>query len=251
MRLWPTCIVAAFVFCLVGRNGSVLFALSGSGWFVSCILLHYAVYYPIQRYMPRCKIVVVGLVAIALALLAIAGCQPHGRGVTLFSGNYYVWICYFEFFLMGGLVAERKAGMRKGLALDGTLSCACLIGFYAYILLAKRIEVLGCCQLLVLLPLYGFVHYLYQLFQHPRFEVVNANRVCNFIVRAVGGLSLEMYLCGSIATQVIPAQWPVVSYVLGLLIALGFAYVVKCASRFFAQTISHDSGYDYRAIFAI
>ena len=109
-RLWPICIVTAFVGGFFGHRCSVAFALSGSGWFVTLLLVYYVLYYVVVRMFPR-HLGIIASASLALTFLAYAlgfGSQDASCGAWLFGENKLKYFYFFPFFMLGAWVSQRK-----------------------------------------------------------------------------------------------------------------------------------------------
>lgn len=257
MRLWPTCFIAAIIQELHGMRGGVLFALSGAGWFVSCVCLHYLLFYFFVKIV-RIKCVYVASSIFAMFVWYFLFYDNDKIGVSIFGENYFKWLGYFLFFLFGHIISENVRGEGVTIGSDRgkwLLLVSSFIVFYGYLFLARESVLLSRWQIVIFIPLLIFVWALYKVGSTRIVEELMRVRLVNLTVLTVGGLSLEMYLCGGFASRLVPAGIPVVSWLLGFLSALVFAYFARAVGRFFAQTfipnVTADGGYDWPAIFKI
>ncbi len=118
-RLWPTCLVAAFVKGFLGLGCSVAFALAGSGWFVTCLLVYYGVYYFIVRLMSN-RLGLLVWISLGMTLIAYAfgwGCQDVDCGAWLFGDNSLKYLLFFVFFIEGAYMAQRKDEVERTISL--------------------------------------------------------------------------------------------------------------------------------------
>lgn len=253
-RLWPSCIAASLLYCIVGQEyrGSVLFALTGAGWFVSCILTYYAVFYWSNKMSGnRIGIEIVTVVVVVFVWWWGLFVQRSPVVTSIYGGSYFRWGFYYLFFLMGVAVAKRRIcedDKTRSAKNKFFLCIGCILMYYAIIFVFKGEKILSQYQVLSLLPLIGIVYFLYIALESlPR--IVKSKM--NFVVTMIGGLSLEMYLVGRYGAGFAPLGWGPVSYGIGLIMALSMAYLVRMFGRFFAQTISTNKAYDWKALFAL
>ena len=250
-RLWPTCIAVTCLYGIVGQDyrGGVLFALSGAGWFVTCILIHYAVFYWSNRFWEK-RIGLQIIIALSLVLVwwLILLVQKSAIVTSVYGGSYFRWALYYLFFLMGAAVSQNKmtcSKVSRRPMRNMITSLFCMIAFYTINFGIKDHSVWARYQIVSLLPLALFVYYLYVALEGLSRMVTTKVYV---IIPVVGSLSLEMYLVGRFGAEFAPLGLGPISYGLGLLLALSLAYVVRTFGRLFAQTISTQREYDWKEI---
>lgn len=239
-RLWPTAIIVALCYGLFGYGrSSVAFALSGSGWFVSHILIFYLVFYAFARVIPEKCCLWLLLSSCVFITMKIFNC-------TVATNAHFIL-----FMLLGCLVAKNRDRVVLRSIVDVVLCFACIAMFYLSYILD-----FGAYKDALLLPLMGGVYYLY--------KVASSTWLSNFIAQGpiykticiVGGLSLEMYLCGRMFTQYLPNCWPVISYLFAFIVQISCAYIIRVFARAFAQTFDNGlrgggGGYDFVEIFKL
>lgn len=255
MRVWPTCLMAGILAGLRGFDGSVLYALEGRGWFVSCILCHYFLYYWLHFLFRGRDVLMSIVVACGMCLWYVLWFPREGLGMSVFGQNHFKWGLYFCVFVFGAINGSRSTKTKEVTWLDCLCLFLSLILFYAWQVLAARNQLLTTWQIGIMIPLMVFVNYSFKVMDSRFVRRIMGIRWLEMIVLIIGGLSLEYYLCGGVVTQWIPSHWPVVSYMLALIVALLFSYIVRCSARFFAQTLnpsaSATGGYDWRGVFRL
>ena len=244
-RLWPTCMAASLLYGLVGQNfrATVLYALSGAGWFVSCILVYYAVYWALRRYFGNTwKHFCVALVAISVWWFYLIVTKNQSATIP-FGGGSFQYAFYYLFFILGAIESSnRRLARAQNFWLSISQTLIVLVAFYGVSRLALKFN-RPILQTLSLFPLAIFVRSLYASCRHYI--------KTNMVVAVVGGLSLEMYLVGAYGASSAPLGFGPLSYLMGFVLALVTAYLVRSSGRFLAQTLSLHEGYDWIAIFRL
>ena len=249
-RLWPICMVTAFIGGFFGHGCSVAFALSGSGWFVTLLLVYYVLYYVVVRIFPR-HLGVISIASLVLTFLAYAlgfWSQDVSCGAWLFGVTNLKYIYFFAFFMLGAWVSQRKDSpdtVRWG---SVALLFISLASFYLLYFLAGRVSLVCKYQVVMLLPLMSTIYYLHRVCSSKRFYRLMENKYVSTIVLFVGGLSLEMYLIGWRAKMFMFTEYFPLCYICGFVVSLALLYLARCVARFVGQTFC-EGAYDYIAIF--
>ena len=246
----------------------------GAGWFVSCIMIYYVLLYFVRRYFIDRLRMVYGIVALIVlawyalffepmhslllshcpALKWLVFCQPMDK-VWIYQWNYFKWGFFFLFMLMGAELGwqEKQAKVRKERSFLKTLVklLACCVGFYLLPLCSLRYPMLQSLLILSLFPLAGVCMYLYQLCQTRSCLAMIHNRYMGWLVKAIGGLCLEIYLVQPfVRTTALNYLFPLNLVILFVAIVV-VAYFCRAVGKWFRQTFSSEEGYDWKEIFKI
>lgn len=257
MRILPTSFTAALVYGLtLGGGGDVIYALQGSGWFVTCILVHYLAYYILDMVF-RHNTKHIFLFAVTVSIVSFVFWQPGDRDAYWILGGYSKWVQYFILFAFGALMGKtRDNGVRLGPTANvvGLLVSFVLVYACYFSLLGSfwmpRFGFLAKAQWIMLLPIVGMAYFAFCIADCEAFGRLVEGRSLYRIVVFIGGLSLEMFLIGRVTTKLLPAwRWPL-GWISALLATIVCSYLARAFGRLLAQTFDRATdGYDLRAAF--
>lgn len=232
-------------------------AIKGMDWFVSYILVFYVIFWLLQWFLgglERIHLLVAAILIIGFGLFVYPLLAPRpGLGVTLFGYNLlFNRMVYILPFLLGAFVSRRRDTLRLRPFWDPCLAIVMILSFYLFYFLAGKYAMITRCQIVIVLPLLGFVYFFNKTVSSGFFAKVMGCRIVSAFVLFVGGLSLEMYLIGSAVKRWVPLLPFPLGYVIGFVSSLALSYFVRSAGRMFSQTFippKLQDGYDWKAIF--
>ena len=244
-RIYPTVFAVAVIECTFWdvHHDINYIILYGGGWFVSCIMIYYVVIYFIgiwMRQQAKWLIVAVSLSAFAWFLMI-----ERDFPFNMYGYHYLKWLVYFNFMLLGAILggAEIKGHSIRDL-------CFALIGiagFYAFYIIPQKVESLEMLEIVSFVPLLFAVYHLYRWGNSPFANRIFQNKRCQFVIRFIGGLCLEIYLIqGCLFTDRWNSLFPL-NLVMMFVVIVVAAYMTRCLSRFISQTFK-ESPYDWKAI---
>lgn len=243
-RIYPTVFAWALLsVILFGRCNDILhILLYGGGFFVTCIMVFYLLFYPIKQHVP---ISYWGGVIGSYFLL------QGGAYFFLDHNNHHTeyvwqWSSYFIPMLVGALIGKKKKEgsndvlfkMSKLFVIIGLLFS--VMGYYLLMYLERSMPIL---TIFNIIPLVGFAYFLYGLCSSFTARVF-AKKWIYWTVRFVGGLCLEVYIVQpSIITDRLNHLFPF--NLLILFVAIIFAaYCLHCLANLWAQTFK-DGDYNW------
>ncbi len=258
-RIYPTVFSWALVASLIGLLDNNFFSVvyTGAGkWFVSCIMLYYAIFGLIQRWVVNNRIYIIYLLNVAF-ILFFYFMFGFDKQHSVYMGHFK-WCHYFLYMIMGAQLGLHKANIIKNAGdsitppLFKTLIClfVSILSFYALCWFKYKDGVWDFVQMLSLIPLAFCCYYFWQLCNTDCASKIFANKYCGIFIRFIGGMCLEIYMVQRGLLDAISDSWnaifPLNLILLFILIVLS-AYVLKCISRFWVQTFK-DEDYNWRNI---
>ena len=236
-RIYPTVFAWALVttFLCRAHHNIVEILLSGGGYFVSCIMVFYILFYPIGRFVPSKSIWMVMLFYFFMwggAFYLIDRTEPR----VIYNWS---WSGYFLAMLLGAVIGkQRKEGKclwifrgNRVLMLTGLL-----ISVIMYYALMRHERDMAFLAIINIIPLIGFTYFLYGLCCCSIPNHLLQKRWINWIVRFIGGLCLEVYIVQPfIISDKLNCLFP-----LNLIIIFGgifsAAYGLRVVGRIWSQT---------------
>lgn len=257
-RIYPTvfawAILAAVFFS--NNNNMVDVLLKGGGWFVSCIMIYYVVLYFVRRFaFNKLALVFVFCTVIVIAVYAycvISGNLldnniPFDQAKWITGPSYFKWVYYFLFMLLGAMFGISQKQWKIKLLPDLIKLSICIILFYIPLFLGKKIELVSTFQIVCLIPLFGAIFYFYKICNNPLLMKIYNHKYAGAFIKTVGGLCLEIYLVqGVLFTDKMNQIFPANLLVMFVIIVV-VAYILRCFSRFFAQTFK-EADYNWKEI---
>jgi peptidoglycan/LPS O-acetylase OafA/YrhL len=215
-------------------------------WFVSCIMLYYAVIYFVGSYMKSKINVIAVLVAIGTAVWFYMIYQTPGY--SIYSPEYTTrWLLFFIFMLLGAKIGANTQSIVSKPVADICFLLLSVICFYGMFIAGIRIESLAVLQYFSFIPLLIAVYYFYKVGTNPWVEKLYRSKVGNFIIRFVGGLCLEIYMVQFyFFTDKLNNIFPLNIIIVFIIIVMA-AYIIRCFARFLSQTFK-DAPYDWKKI---
>ena len=248
-RIYPTILAWAIIACAIFgvRRDAVDVMLSGGGYFVSCIMVFYALIYWVGRYLKNYIRYI-----ILLTILVIVGVYVFwANAITdnVYSSLSVMWPLWnFIFMLVGASVSIREHDGKpiscQSFGKELLFVISYLISYYS-LLYAARILDAQWLQLVGLVPLIGLVIHLYVMLKSEKVQNVYHFKGCNLLIFSLGQLCLEVYI---VQPYLFSNRWN--DYfpfnVFGAWIAVfALAYLLKVGGNFVAQTFKAED-YDWR-----
>lgn len=245
-RLWrilPSTLLCVGAFALM--YGGSWWDRTGGFWFIRCILIYYVAIYAIRKWLMNRLPLVFALISAAV-LIWFYG---FGRWTSsIYANGYFMWLHYFIPMLMGAVLGARRAERKSNGWASGCLLVISFVLFYGGGWLTKKYDTLQPYQIVTLPFLWAIIYYLYRAANCALLERLCKSGVVHWVIMAVGGLCLEVYLSHRpFLTDALNGWFPLNIPVLFLAMLL-LAYVVRCVTRFIVQTLQWQGRYDWRAI---
>lgn len=247
-RIYPTVIAVALITCLffnINTNIIDIF-IQGGGWFIQCIMLYYIIFYFIGLYAKDKLYYIIALISIASCIWFYLLNRPLGFNMYA-EGGYLKWLLYSIYMLQGAIVGSNINKLTISPKKDIIMLFLCLIGFYSFYILPRKIYAIEFLQIFNFIPLWGVVLYFYKVCSSNWVKNIYNKKIVYFTVRFIGGLCLEIYLIQFyLFTDKMNNLFPL-NLIIMLVIIIIAAYITRCISRIFSQTFKDDP-YDWRRI---
>lgn len=255
-RIYPTVFaitLVASMFCWGNwHNRSLLdVLLHGGGWFVSCIMIYYVIFWFIRSFWVNYLkyVFAVGIAAVILWYLTIGIDSDNNN---MYHYCYFKWVHYFLFMLFGAIVGfKRNFSCVKNYCPPFLMTLfklfVCVVAFYGLFWFKCKSGIYDLLQISSLIPLMGVTYYFYQLCNTKASQSLYRNEISGPIVRLIGGLCLEIYLIqGMIFSDVLNFMFPL-NVPIFFVIIVAAAYMLRCFARIWSQTFK-DADYDWKSV---
>lgn len=247
-RIYPTVFAWALVCACFFHSDKNLaqIIVSGGGFFVSCIMIFYFVFYFIRKYTDNYIGVSVG--GFLLCYIAFFLIDKGNSGMTY----RWTWSMYFLPMLMGAMLGKMQASGKIGFRLPMwalfTLLFVSAASYYLLMYITKPDASLEFLRPFIVLPQLGVTFLFYLLCQTSYAEHLYQNKYGQTFIRLVGALCLEIYIVQPILIHkfALPEYFPA-NILIVYVIIVCFAYLLKCLGRVWEQTFK-EADYDWRGI---
>ena len=235
-------------------------------WFIPCIMIYYAIFYVIRRFlMNHMKVVLAGsLLVITILSFFVLDMNKS----VMYAQVSFMRIYYFMFMLLGAITAldlrkpakEMIFGRLYGLCAGGGILCKAsdsksmdlrpmgsfvlfflsLVMYYACMAIYKLGSI--CChfQMASLIPLLLAIYFFFMFCSCTKVIKVFEHVLCGNVIYFISSLTLEIYLVQyALFTDKMNFMFPLNIPVMYLMI-FAVAYVLKCLSKLFSQIFSGD-----------
>lgn len=239
-RIYPTVFVVAIVGALLfgHRKDIVSIILSGGGWFVSCIMIYYAVLWGVKRYCRNVMWLVWVVVAAVILVWFYGFFDVHGK-TGIYGETYFKWAAYFIFMLQGAVMGAEPARYSYDRFVIPKL-LGCIAVWYAAMYACGVSALARELQVFSLLPLVGVSYYFYLLCCAPWWQKLYGHRVWGQVIFIIGGICLECYLIqGFLFTDRLNGLFPLNIPII-MIFVLAVAYAINFFSTAFAQTFRKE-----------
>ena len=252
-RIYPTVFAWALFVAIFWGGGYDMLGIikSGGGFFVTCIMLFYIIFYPINEiYQRNISTKYWNIVLITSFFVLYAVCYFLFVQTNQYSLYKWSWCGYFISMLVGALVGKTKKDMAKSF-LNGINIWVLIICLFAsastYYLLMYYEQETEWLVILNIIPLVCVACFLFELTNRLSKISFIRKQYIYWIIRFVGSLCLEVYIVQPrIITDRINNLLPYNLLLIFIAIIL-VAYCLKTLGRFWAQTFK-DEDYDWKGI---
>lgn len=258
-RIYPTVFAWAFIRSFLPSNSQenmLHIIISGGGFFVSSIMIFYALLYNFIKYASG------KLLNSALIVSLTLSCGSFFVFDIKDSSIHYLctWSMYFCVMLFGGIIGKQKQeNTQRSKCISVTIGGGNLfllgllifgvVGYYTCLYIEKLTGYIF-LRFTTVFPLLLFVYSLHRICLMPVMKVLYDNRYTHAYIMFVGNLCLEIYLVQPmLLTDNMNALFPV-NILLMYIIILLCAYLLKCMSCIWAQTFS-SGNYDWKSILKV
>lgn len=245
-RIYPTVFAWALATCLIFSSLPDFLSVitSGGGYFVSCIMIFYILFYPIMIYGKK------NLTSIMLATLVITGggyflCNHEDVSIMY----KWKWSTYFVVMIMGAIMAKRhiEDHLPKLPAVIALIALVISAGSYYLLLYFEGNDHYAFLNIFNIIPQLGVTFFTYLLCRSDLMKILYEKNVWNAVIMTIGSLCLEIYIVQhSIITDRFNNIFPL-NIVLIFIAILISAYLLRCLSRIWTQTFK-DADYNWKAV---
>lgn len=250
-RIYPTVFAWAVVcYILFGTKSDIGHILtSGGGYFVTCIMLFYIMFYPLRKLRVK-HLLTIGGVIFAICYAVYFLLDHADKGVMY----HWKWSMYFLPMLMGAILGKvQKEGVNYPMKniknfTSFALLAVSVVGYYALMYITKFGAPLEFLHPLIIVPQLGVVYAFYRLCNCNFAKGLYAKKWTHAFIMFVGGLCLEIYIVQPPLLHAFPMTgiFPLNIIVIFAMIIV-CAYVLKVLSRVWQQTF-RETEYDWREI---
>lgn len=228
-RIYPSVLAVAIVSCcFFGNTDSILDIVSGKRyWFLGCILIYYALIYPIRVYGRHLRVIFA--LCMCLILFVYYWVFDYNDNGLIYSGGLFRWFLFFLFMLQGAIMGKNASSYSfKWYHLFMLFFCvACWYGTL-YVWGDRSFQIVS------VVPLLGVSYYSYLVASAPFFKKWYQTKWGGNILFITGSLCLEVYLIQRyLFTDALNFLFPLNIPVIMLLV-----FVVAYGVKFFAEWIS-------------
>lgn len=252
-RIFPTVFTWALLAytCFNEKENIFYILFYGSGWFISCIMVHYVLLYFVEKFLSKYLVHVFLSFLIAVLSFVFWCCfsQTDYNSYSLYADVYvFRWVYYFLFVLLGAISATYRRNQVCNFKLNILKLLGLLVFFYGLLFMARENVFFNKIQVVSLFPLLGITFYFHKVVSSSSVKRFYDRKIPRLIIRTIGGLCLEIYLIQKYLifdslNNIFPANIIIVL----LVIILG-AYILRTLSRIMSQ-IFRDQDFDWKAVF--
>lgn len=244
-RIYPTVFAWAIIATIwIGRDNNIIeIILHGGGFFVSCIMCFYLLFYPIKRFFSD-KIGLVILVYFVIFGLAFFFIDNHNKD-TMYT---WQWSSYFLAMLLGAEIGKRGIiKLDESYHVLGRMIAGLLISMVGYYMLMYFESQYQWLSIFNIIPLLGVAFFSFHLCCASFVKRLMSIKTCKMIIMFIGSLCLEIYI---VQPSIITDKWnhliPFNIIIIFLEIILA-AYILHCFSKVWSQTFK-DTDYNLKEI---
>ena len=245
-RIYPTVFTwALFSAVLWNRSDNMIdIIIHGGGFFVTCIMVFYLLFYPIKLLFSDYMWIAMFLCFITLGLAYFVIDFSNAQFVY-----YWKWSFFFISMLLGAAIGKRKKGgftsnikNKWMFSLLGLL--VSVICYYTLMSLESNYQFVA---IFTIIPLIGFTVFLFELCNTSLAMKLYETKTSHLIIMTIGGLCLEIYIVQPLLlTDKMNHLFPFNLLIMFMIIIL-VAYILKSASRLWSQTFK-DEDYNWKEI---
>ncbi len=249
-RIYPTVLaVALFATIFFSVDAKIIndFILGG-GWFVQCIMIYYVLLYLVHRYFLNhfnwLWLATVGVIIISYYTFFL---DEWNGSIFMYGNTKYKWFFNFLFMLYGGYAGLHHTQYRYNWKSIPLLLLS-VVMWYSFFFLSKINSIVADLQYLSLIPLFGVVHYLFEICNGSFLKRLAMGKYSGQVVFIIGGLCLESYLIQYyLFTDELNWLFPL-NIPLIMLFVLVVAYFVNLFAAIISQTFKAED-FDYSKLF--
>lgn len=241
-------IMTSFIFNSDQTLRSVI--IYGGGWFVQCILLYYIFAFPIRKYASDhlTKIFISVLIITCIVFCFI----EKDKTFSLYGWNYYKWLVFFLFFLLGaklGITEQKSAKLSFTIAFGGLFAFTIL--WFGILYVQNYYQLNPIYQLLSICPLLGITYFFFLWLKSEPMNRIFHKKYIHSIIRLIGGLCYEIYLvqCTLFGSVTFDMRYPYNIFTFLITVILS-AYILHLFTNFCLQTV-RNSEYNWREMLKI
>ncbi len=244
-------VAAAFL----GREANMVdVVLHGGGWFVTCIMIYYVVFWFAKRFFIN-RLPWFSAICSAVVLIWYIFFFEDKDRVWMYKGTYFKWCHYFLFMLLGAIIGLRKKNHPETFSvpnlrrtLVGLITCVVL--WYVIQYAGTRNIYVAYCQVVTLLPLLGITYFFYQLCNTVLVMKLYENKWLHRPMYWLSAICLEVYICQDyFHTDKFNYLFPL-NVVGCFLVIWAAAFGLKVLSNWFSQTF-RDMDYDWKKMVSL
>jgi len=242
-RIYPSVFAVAIIGSLIwGVHNDIMDIIThggnnlpGEGWFIPCIMIYYIALFVVGSLF---------LTKIWMLFVAVV----VGTAVWYYSGithyeiycDYIRWLLFFDFMLLGSKIGMMKDQLRIRPFSDAILLILNIVVFYVIFFLSLKDDRMSNFQFFTIFPLFGTIFYIYKVCSSNWIKKIYNSRIGYFVIRFVGGLTLEIYLVQNyLFTDMMNNVFPLNLVIMLVIIVIG-AYIARCFARIIAQTFESE-----------
>lgn len=256
-RIYPTVFATVILACLLDKGGwnhkgltDVL--INGGGWFVTCIMIYYAVLWFVKTYAVN-YLRAVFCFAFVCVLLWYFTLGIDDERNNMYGACYFKWVHYFIYMLLGAVVGLKKVRAAESVVRVPSFGVTfakllvCVVAFYGLCWFKNKNGIYDYVQMMSIVPLMGVVYCFYQLCNTTAARRLYDKLIGGFLVRLVGGLCLEIYLVqGMVFSDKLNFMFPLNIPIFFVFVVVA-AYLLRCFARIWSQTFK-DGDYDWKSV---
>lgn len=228
--------------------------LHGGGWFVTCIMIYYVVFWFAKRFFTN-RLSWFFAFCSTVVLIWYLFFFDNKEEVWMYKGTYFKWCHYFLFMLLGAIIGHRKKNHPESVSvpnlwktLGGLMGCVVL--WYGIQYVGTKNVYVAYAQVVTLLPLLGITYFCYRLCNTPWMMKIYGNKWLHRPMYWVSAICLEVYICQDyFHTDRFNRLFPL-NIVGCYLVIWVVAYVLKVLSNWFGQTFK-DMDYDWKKMVSL
>lgn len=249
-RIYPSIFAWAVIACLFfgSERDFIDILLYGGGWFVTAIMVYYAILYFFRRYLR--EHIAWGFAGSLLVVMAVYWQAFDSSEVMMYKSVELFCKChYFLCMLIGamcGLHYKSRPTTTRFLP-SVALAAGFAIAYYGWLWLCDRRAGMAPWQVVSLLPYWGFLIAVWRISRSRGMLALYGKAAIGRPVYWVSALCLDTYLC---MDCVIHLWWKglfPLNLILLYLCIFSIAYCIEVIGKLFAQTFRTES-YDWRSI---
>lgn len=250
-RIYPTIFAwAVLCYILFAIKSDIFYILTkGGGFFVTCIMLFYIVFYPLRGLRIK-YLLIIGGVIFAICYISFFFLDHTDKDIMYL----WKWSMYFLPMLMGAIFGKAKKDgtdypmKNLNMALSGLLLLTSAVAYYVLMYITEIGTSMDFLHPFIIVPQLGVVYGFYRLCNSNFANELYNKKWTHAIIMFVGGLCLEIYIVQPPLLHTFPMTeiFPLNILVIFAMI-IACAYILKVLSRVWQQTF-REAEYDWKEI---